>query len=86
MRKLFAIVQMAQIKAWCWGTCGKGICASIELVEGVEAIPCAEELYPHLEKYDVKSFGTGGFYALGDDEPYEVWLRKLKPLDVSQGK
>jgi hypothetical protein len=81
MRKLFAIVQQAQIEAWCWGSCGKGICASIELLDGVAAMPCAQETCPHLGKDDVKPFGTGSFPLLGDDGEYEVWLRKLNPLD-----
>lgn len=81
MRKLFAIVQEPQIKAWCWGSCGNGICASIELLEGVSAIPCAQETCPHLEKDDVQPFGVGSFPSLGDDGKYEVWLRKLKQID-----
>jgi hypothetical protein len=82
MQKLFAIVQAEQIKAWCWGSCGKGICASIELMEGVSAIPCVQESCPHLDKDDVQPFVTGNFPSMGDDGPYEVWLRKLKPLEV----
>jgi len=81
MRKLFAIVQMPQVKAWCWGSCGKGICASIELLEDVAAIPCAQEKCPHLDRDDVEAFGEGRFPSLGDDGPYEVWLRKLQPLN-----
>lgn len=80
MRKLFAIVQKEQIEAWCWGSCGKGICASIELLPEVSAIPCAQESCPHLERDDDKAFGVGSFPSLGDDGKYEVWLRKLQPL------
>ena len=82
MRKLFAIVQTEQIKKWCWGSCGKGICASINLLEGVEAIPCAQETCPHLDKDDVQPFGTGAFPTMGDGGEYEVWLRKLKPVEA----
>ena len=83
MRKLFAIIQAPQVKAWCWGTCGKGLAASIELVPGkLSAVPCAQETCPHLDKDDVEPFGTGNFPSMGDEGDYEIWLRKLKELET----
>jgi uncharacterized Zn finger protein (UPF0148 family) len=38
------------------------------------------EKCPHLDRDDVEAFGEGRFPSLGDDGPYEVWLRKLQPL------
>ena len=84
MRKLFAVVQDAQIKAWCWGSCGKGLVGSIQLAPGLAAIPCAQpgEACPHLDKDDTEPFGTSSFPSCGDDGPYEVWLRKLNELET----
>jgi hypothetical protein len=83
MRKLFAVVQIDQIKAWCWGMCGKGIAASIHLDDSFEAMPCAQpgEACPYLDRDDTEAAGIGNFPSMGDDGEYEIWLRKLKPLD-----
>ena len=78
MRKLFAIVQSPQIKAWCWGSCGKGLIGSINLCEGVDAIACAQAECPHLDKDDTEPGGTVQWPD--DGEPCEVWLRKLKDI------
>jgi hypothetical protein len=73
---IFAIVfpiQEAQIAAWCWGSCGKGLVGMIELGPYV-AIGCREEVCPHVEKQATESCGT----LEREDEP--VFLRKLLPV------
>ena len=80
MRKLFAIIQHAEHAAWCWGSCGKGAIASINLGDGIVAMPCFETECPHLDRDDTEPAGEGNFPGIVDDDPYEIWLRKLKPL------
>lgn len=77
MKRLFAVVQMPQIGAWCWGSCGKGVSSTITLPGLVAAMPCAQEACPHRAAEDMGPVGT---VPGGDGEEREVWVRELEEL------
>jgi hypothetical protein len=78
MKKVFAVVQDEQIRAWCWGTCGKGGLGSINLGSR-DAIPCYQAECPHRANDDMGPMGTVGHPDL--DGEREVWLRELEPIE-----
>ena len=83
MNKLFAIIQDAQIRAWCWGTCGKGRLASINL-GSKDAIPCFEAECTHRVGDDMGPLGTVDHPSL--DGEHEVWVRELEAMPTAKGE
>ena len=74
MPKLYAVpfpIQEAQIKAWCWGSCGHGQVGALDL-DVCLAVVCSQDECPHLDKQMDE--------AMGESHGADVYLRKL--LDV----
>lgn len=71
-------MQDAEVRALCWGSaCGKGKISTINLGDGISAIPCTEMICPHAVK-ESDVLGTLDDPSDGPFQGAEIALRKLK--------
>jgi hypothetical protein len=73
--------QEPQIKAHCFGDCGKISMAGALMDEELGGIfVCRQEVCPHVDKQMDEPLGTTTFHHERGDTTYDVYLRTIKPL------